>query len=78
MNSDPQSLPLSLLSLLLPYNNEAPRITFTAFIIFFRLVIQGQKILPHRLQDLDESSPLYEEVIAADGILEEFFAFDNM
>lgn len=41
-------------------------------------MVQGQKILPHGLQDLDESSPLYEEVIAADGSLEEFFAFDNM
>jgi len=32
---------------------------------------------PYPLQELDESSPLYEEVIASDGILEEFFAFDN-
>ena len=41
-------------------------------------MIQGQKLVPRKLRDLDESSPLYEEVIAADGSLEEFFAFDNM
>ena len=33
---------------------------------------------PVILQDVPESSPLYEEVIAMDGNLEEFFAFDNM
>ena len=32
---------------------------------------------PYYLQDLDESSPLYEEVIAMDGNLEEYFAFDS-
>ena len=44
----------------------------------FRLMIQGHQIKPLPLLDLDESSPLYEEVIIADGNLEEFFAFDNM
>ncbi len=43
-----------------------------------RLMIQGHQIKPLPLLDLDESSPLYEEVIVADGSLEEFFAFDNM
>lgn len=41
-------------------------------------MIEGQKLLPRTLRDQDESSPLYEEVIVADGSLEEFFAFDNM
>ena len=44
---------------------------------FARLTIEGQRIKPCYLQDLDESSPLYEEIIAVDGNLEEFFAFDN-
>ena len=43
-----------------------------------RLMIEGKKMQPVTLQDVTESSPLYEEVIAMDGILEEFFAFDNM
>lgn len=47
-------------------------------VLSFRLTIQGQRIIPRKLQDLDEASPLYEEVIIADGSLEEFFAFDNM
>lgn len=42
------------------------------------LVIRGRRMEPVCLQDVDESSPLYEEVIAQDGCLEEFFAFDNI
>ena len=42
-----------------------------------RLMIIGQSVKPHVLQDLDETSALYEEVVTADGNLEEFFAFDN-
>ena len=33
---------------------------------------------PVHLQDLAESDSLYEEFIAMDGTLEEYFAFDNM
>ncbi len=41
-------------------------------------MIQGRKMRPVCLQGVDESSPLYEEVIEMDGTLEEFFALDNM
>ncbi len=55
--------------------NYAGKISIEYFL--FRLIIEGQKMTPCLLQDLDESSPLYEEIIAMDGNLVEFFAFDN-
>ena len=42
------------------------------------LVVHGQRLYPVEMElDQDEVSPLYDEVFAADGCLEELIAFDN-